>query len=49
MPHECCVTNCTETKGTYRFPNEPGDEERREGKDGNKLSQEKIYRITKIL
>ena len=30
MPRECCVTNCTETKGTYRFPNEPGDEERRE-------------------
>ena len=29
MPRECCVTNCTETKGTYRFPNEPGDEERK--------------------
>ena len=21
MPRECCVPNCTETKGTYRFPN----------------------------
>ena len=30
MPRECCVPNCTETKGTYRFPNEPGDDVRKE-------------------
>ena len=30
MPREFCVPFCPETKGTYRFPNEPGDDERRE-------------------